>query len=314
LAEVQGGVTNEVEALEQRLAEVQGEAVNRAERLERDFIRIQSSSYVFDDATKSGHIVFEENENSQPTATKISYAQNREDVLLARVLSHRKKGFYIDIGAHDPVNYSITKHFYDLGWHGINIEPSSDIFPRLCAARGRDINLNFGLSDKEGTLDFYEATKGAGLSTFVKAEMERQRKAGFEFIERQCKVTTLAKICEQYVHGEIDFVSVDVEGYEREVIEGGDWRKWRPCILVIESTKPGTTIPSHDAWEPLLLAADYVFANFDGLNRYYVRAEDKHLSPALSVPVNVFDSYIPYEYLRQLEELSARIATYERKD
>jgi FkbM family methyltransferase len=230
------------------------------------------------------------------------------------VLSHRKKGFYIDIGAHDPVNYSITKYFYDLGWHGINIEPSSDIFPRLCAARGRDINLNFGLSDTEGTLDFYEATKGAGLSTFVKAEMERHCKAGFEFIERQCKVTTLAKICERYVHGQIDFLSLDVEGYEAEVIEGGDWKRWRPCVLVVESTKPGTTIPSHDAWEPLLLAADYVFANFDGLNRYYVRAEDKHLLPALSVPVNVFDSYIPYEYLRQIEELSARIAAYERKD
>jgi FkbM family methyltransferase len=314
LAEVQGSATRRVEALEQRLAELQGEAAIRLERLERDFIRIQSRSYVFDDVTKPGHIVLEESENSQPPAAKISYAQNREDILLARVFSDRKKGFYIDIGAHDPVNYSITKYFYDLGWHGINVEPSSDIFPRLCAARGRDINLNFGLSDTEGILRFYEATKGAGLSTFVKREMERHCKAGFEFTERQCKVTTLAKICKRYVQGDIDFLSLDVEGYEAEVIEGGDWRKWRPRILVIEATKPGTTITSHDAWESLLLAADYVFANFDGLNRYYVRAEDKHLLPALSVPVNVFDSYIPYEYLRQIEELSARIAAYERKD
>jgi hypothetical protein len=127
-------------------------------------------------------------------------------------------------------------------------------------------------------------------------------------------VTTLTKVCEQYVRGEIDFVSIDVEGYEREVLEGCDWRKWRPCILIIEATKPGTTIPSHDRWEPLLLAADYLFAIFDGLNRYYVRAEDKHLLSALRVPVNVFDSYIPYEYLRQIEELKARIAAYERKD
>jgi hypothetical protein len=126
-------------------------------------------------------------------------------------------------------------------------------------------------------------------------------------------VTTLAKICEQYVRAEIDFVSIDVEGYEREVIEGGDWKRWRPCILVIEATKPGTTIPSHDDWEPLLLAADYLFATFDGLNRYYVRAEDQHLLSALRVPVNVFDSYIPYEYLRQIENLTARIAAYEKQ-
>jgi FkbM family methyltransferase len=313
LAEVQETAGSRVEALEQRLVEVHESATSRMESLQRDFNRSQFSPVVFDDVTKPGHILLHENENAQPSTAKISYAQNREDVLLARLFSHRKTGFYIDVGAHDPVNYSITKYFYDLGWHGINVEPSSDIFPRLSAARARDINLNFGLSNTDGALTFYEAAKGAGLSTFAKVEMERHCNAGFEFVERQCPVTTLAKICEQYVRAEIDFVSIDVEGYEREVIEGGDWKRWRPCILVIEATKPGTTIPSHDDWEPLLLAADYLFATFDGLNRYYVRAEDQHLLSALRVPVNVFDSYIPYEYLRQIENLTARIAAYEKQ-
>jgi FkbM family methyltransferase len=314
LADAEEAARRRADALEQKSAEVEETATSSVDRLQLEFNRIQLTPLVFDDLTKPGHIILNEIENAQPSTVKISYAQNREDVLLARLFSHRKSGFYIDIGAHDPVKYSITKYFYDLGWHGINIEPSSDMFPRLSAARARDINLNFGLSDRDGTLTFYEATKTEGLSTFVKAEMETHCKAGFEFIERQCKVTTLTKVCEQYVRGEIDFVSIDVEGYEREVLEGCDWRKWRPCILIIEATKPGTTIPSHDRWEPLLLAADYLFAIFDGLNRYYVRAEDKHLLSALRVPVNVFDSYIPYEYLRQIEELKARIAAYERKD
>jgi FkbM family methyltransferase len=314
LAEVHRSLTSRLEALEHRSGEMQMQLESRIERFQRDFSGMQANSYVFDDVTKPGHLVFEASDESTGTATTISYAQNREDVLLARVLSSRKKGFYIDVGAHDPVTFSITKHFYDVGWHGINIEPSSDMFPRLCAARARDINLNFGLSNQEGIVEFYEATKGAGLSTFVRAEKERHAKAGFEFVQRQCKVTTLANICETYVHGEIDFISIDVEGYEREVIEGGDWKKWRPCIVVVEATKPGTTTPSHEDWESLLLKADYLFAMFDGLNRYYIRVEDKHLLPSLSTPVNVFDGYIPYEYLRQIEDLSARIAAYERNE
>jgi FkbM family methyltransferase len=314
LEEVQGNASNRMEVLQQRLEEVQGNASNRVEKLERMITQIQTGAYAFDNATKPGHMLVADNQDRQPVRTKISYAQNREDVLLARLFSNRKTGFYIDIGAHDPVNYSITKYFYDLGWHGINLEPSSHIFPRLCAARARDINLNFGLSDRDGVLSFYEAMKGAGLSTFVKSEMERHCQAGFEFVERQCQVTTLAKVCEQYVQGEIQFLSIDVEGYEREVIEGGDWNRWRPSVLVIEATKPGTTIASHDCWESLLLKADYLFAMFDGLNRYYVRAEDRHLLSSLRTPVNVFDSYIPYEYLRQIEELTSRIAAFEKQD
>jgi FkbM family methyltransferase len=307
LVGVERSASSRVEALEQKLVEVQGSAASRVEKLERMIIQIQSTAYAFDDVTKPGHILVADNQGRRTLGTKISYAQNREDVLLARLFSDRKTGFYIDIGAHDPVNYSITKYFYDLGWHGINVEPSLDIFPRLCAARARDIDLNFGLSNRDGILTFYEATKGAGLSTFVKSEMERHCEAGFEFVERQCQVTTLAKVCEQYVQGEIDFLSIDVEGHEREVIEGGNWKRWRPSVLVIEATKPGTTIPSHDCWEPLLLKADYIFAMFDGLNRYYVRAEDKHLLASLRIPVNVFDSYIPYEHLRQIEELTSHI-------
>jgi len=105
-----------------------------------------------------------------------------------------------------------------------------------------------------------------------------------------------------------------VEAHEREVIEGGDWKRWRPRVIVIEATKPYTNIPIHDLWEPLLFEADYLFATFDGINRYYVRAEDRDLVPLLSIPVNVLDRYIPYEYLRQIEELRARVAAYEGQD
>src|SRR2546423_10649850 len=65
----------------------------------------------------------------------ITYAQNFEDVILARVFSGCTDGFYVDVGAGDPLNLSVTKWFYDLGWDGINIEPNRALFKRLVEAR-----------------------------------------------------------------------------------------------------------------------------------------------------------------------------------
>src|SRR4051812_32202488 len=90
-----------------------------------------------------------------PSALLISYAQNFEDVLLRRVFADREDGFYVDIGAFDPVIGSVTKIFYDRGWSGINIEPGS-AFERLKSERARDINLNIAILDEAGTLSFIE--------------------------------------------------------------------------------------------------------------------------------------------------------------
>ena len=86
--------------------------------------------------------------------TFVSYAQNFEDVILHRVLKEVKKGFYIDVGANDPVIDSVTKAFYDDGWHGINIEPVSEWFEKLQLVRPNDINLQTGVGAKKADLNF----------------------------------------------------------------------------------------------------------------------------------------------------------------
>src|SRR5665811_1404967 len=96
--------------------------------------------------------------------TFISYAQNLEDVMLWRVLKHIDQGYYIDIGAAWPNEHSITKAFYDHGWHGINVEPNPVFFHQLEESRPRDQNLCLAVSDSEGSMvmNFLE---GTGLST-----------------------------------------------------------------------------------------------------------------------------------------------------
>lgn len=243
-----------------------------------------------------------------------SYAQNREDVLLDRLFPRGLKGFYVDVGANDPVVHSVTKHFYDLGWRGVNIEPSHESFERLQEARPRDVNLNLGLSDREDTLTFYEFPPGlSGVSTFSAEQAAWHLEQGHAAQERAVPVTTLAKICAEHVDGEIDFLTVDVEGHEREVLGGGDWTRWRPRVVVVEATQPATTNPTHHLWEHVLTGAGYAFAAFDGLNRYYVRDEDNHLAAGLAAPVNVTDDFVAYEHAKAYEELRWAYHALERR-
>lgn len=229
----------------------------------------------------------------------VSYAQNREDVLLSRVFPG-SVGFYIDVGAADPVDLSVTKWFYDRGWSGINIEPQAGYHAALQAARPRDVNLQALVSDAPHEVTFYEVADNPLLSTPDPVTAEQFRAAGRTVGSRKVRAVTLAELCERYVRGRIDFLKIDVEGHEPAVLRGADFRRWRPVVLVIEATEAERPTPNHDAWEPVVLAADYRFATFDGLNRYYVRAEDAHLAPLLHVPLNLFDEYhVPYERVQE---------------
>ncbi len=60
----------------------------------------------------------------EPLPAFTSYAQNFEDVMLWRALRHIDQGYYIDVGAWSPELDSVTKAFYEHGWHGINVEPN----------------------------------------------------------------------------------------------------------------------------------------------------------------------------------------------
>ena len=86
----------------------------------------------------------------------ISYAQNFEDVMLARALESVERGFYIDIGAWHPDRHSVTRHFYELGWNGINVEPGRTYFSLLKRRRPRDLNLNLAVSSHLGPVRFHE--------------------------------------------------------------------------------------------------------------------------------------------------------------
>lgn len=234
----------------------------------------------------------------------ISFAQNGEDVLIDRVF-RKSTGFFIDVGAFLPAGSSVTKYFSIEGWRGINIEPDSVAFAELQRDRPGEINLPCAVGRSRGRATFYHLPN-TGMSTTSPeqlARLEASDRVGEQRLEVEMR--TLADICAEFVTEEIDFLSIDVEGAEGDVIAGADWRRFRPRLLVIEATKPWSSEPNCEAWEPYLLAQGYLFQCCDGINRYYLREEDAGLAAQLSVPVNVLDMYVTHREYRLTWELEA---------
>jgi len=225
--------------------------------------------------------------------TFISYAQNLEDVMLFRALKGVEQGFYIDVGALDPVIASVTKAFYERGWRGINLEPVGSWFQNLLADRPEDINLQIAAGSQSGNIRFFEV-RDTGFSTADPHYALRQALQGYQVREHQVPTKPLDVICSDCDVKEVHFLKIDVEGAEADVLRGFSLTQIRPWIIVVEATEPDSQTPTHEEWENLLTNRGYEFVYFDGLNRYYVAEEHSSLKSAFSTPPNYFDAYIPY--------------------
>ena len=238
----------------------------------------------------------------------ISYAQNYEDVVLERCFKDVPAGFYIDVGAWDPLEHSVTHHFYERGWHGINIEPNPEYFRRLERDRARDINLRLVLGETDQETQTFTILKGSGISTLRNLSvdyLENLDSRGYPQESVEVSTVTLASVCRDHVPEgtEIDFLKVDVEGWETEVLRGHDWDRWRPKVLVIEAVNPvgfdeqsgrDVMTDTSSEWEPIVVKQGYVFGLNDGLNRFYARQESSDLLEHLRVPANCIDDAEKY--------------------
>ena len=224
----------------------------------------------------------------------ISYAQNFEDVMLNRIFADKKQGIYIDVGAQHPLYDSVTKAFYDRGWHGVNIEPVKEYYELLVKEREQDINLNLAVGETESELDFFEL-EGTGLSTFDQSTAERLgSEEGHKIISYQVPVVKLADIIHQHLNCPIDFLKIDVEGWEEKVILGNDWARFRPTVIILEATIPNSPNRAETNITEILKGHNYQQVYFDGLNDYYLANENSELIRHFATPPNVFDKFISY--------------------
>lgn len=166
---------------------------------------------------------------------KISYSLEGEDLILSRYFEGEKSGFYVEVGAYHPVRFSNSYLFYKKGWHGINIDArpgSMKLFNRI---RPRDINIEAAISDEMEELTYYMFNEPA-LNSFDKTLSETRKSENFKLISTmKLKTQLLSDVLEKNISdSRINFMSIDVEGFDLKVLKSNDWKKFRPELILIE--------------------------------------------------------------------------------
>lgn len=220
----------------------------------------------------------------------VSYAQENEDIILYHMLRDVENVKWIDVGANDPINLSVTKFFSLKGGRGINIEPQKHYIKRFKKDRTNDINLAIGISNKKGKMKMY----GRGVGASLDAELETVKGWGGYYV---VPVETLSRVYKKYISTfkDIHFLKIDVEGWEKECIEGADFSQCRPWILCIEAEEPGTNAPRWKEWEQILLENGYIYVGTSIPNRYYVAKEHEELKSRF-VGSNELKNYYEIEH------------------
>lgn len=173
--------------------------------------------------------------NTRYGFSKKSYSQEGEDLILYRIFERKQVGFYVDVGAHHPFRFSNTYLFYKKGWRGINIEPNPEAIKLFKKYRPRDINLNLAVG-QDGELVYYMFNEPA-LNTFSQDIAKEYEKNGAKIInKKKVKMFTLSYIFSKYLpkNQEIDFLNVDCEGMDFDVLKSNDWDKYRPRAILVE--------------------------------------------------------------------------------
>jgi FkbM family methyltransferase len=167
-----------------------------------------------------------------------SYSVEGEDLILNRILHGKSRGFYVDVGAHHPRRFSNTHRFYRDGWSGINIEPNPAAMKKFRSERSRDINLQYGVANQPAQLTYYQFDEPA-LNTFDRSLVEsRLANTPYKLTGTiEVPVERLDRLLQQHLpeNQEIDFLSIDVEGLDLQVLQSNDWRRYRPRCVLVES-------------------------------------------------------------------------------
>jgi FkbM family methyltransferase len=190
-----------------------------------------------------------------------SYSMINEDNIIDWLTGYKKCGTYIDIGAYRPDEINNTKLFYQRGWRGINIEPSKSGYDMFVKERPDDKNYNCAIGN--GEIEYFGSDNESSGNTCDKNVAKTRGMKSLGTI----KLKPLREIFEENGLTTVDFISMDVEGYEMEILKSNDWNKYRANVLCIEGAECGKYLKDFG----------YRFVFWDGGNSYY---KSKSTNPA----------------------------------
>lgn len=161
-----------------------------------------------------------------------SYSQNKEDLLIEKLLN-KKKGFYMEIGAYHPTRLSNTYRFYKNGWGGILVEPNPDVIDKFKKTRPRDMTINMGVGRRNGLMEYYRFLIPA-LNTFSKENADESVGEGHKLSQTvKIKIVGINKLLEKVK--KIDFLSLDTEGFDELILGNWPWARLKPTVICVET-------------------------------------------------------------------------------
>ena len=208
----------------------------------KNFLRMLSFLKILASPSKWGLIVRTYENSKFDAEFNISWSQSGEDLALQRIFESINRGFYIDIGAHDPSRFSVTRKLYQQGWNGINIDANNECINQFLKHRHRDITLNFAVGEKSEYkfYDFFEPAISTTNDSWRDYLKENGRKIKSESIVTGI---TLKKILAMVPKGvNIDLLNLDIEGSELDALRSGNLEninsKQLPTYILLETPPP----------------------------------------------------------------------------
>ena len=203
------------------------------------------------------------------------YSQDNQDYIVSNnFFKNKNKGIFCDIGGNHPLNINNTRYFEELGWNGFVFEPLSYMKPLWDKHRKAKF-FNFALSDEEGEVTFTVVKDATGWEDML-SYIKDTRNADYKYGTKEITVQT--RMCKNVFREEnitmIDYMSIDVEGHELNVLKGIDFNKVQINVLTIENNPPCSTIYGDDRIRELMLSNKYIlWGRIIGLDDIYVHED-----------------------------------------
>jgi FkbM family methyltransferase len=189
------------------------------------------------------------------------YSQCGEDIIAARILGRLKiaQPNYLDIGANHPVKLNNTYKFYERGCNGVLIEPNPFLYNELKKQRPRDKVLNIGIGIESKKHCYFYVMSNEFLSTFSEESAKKVESYGKEKIERILNIPlkNINQILTDHFDDYPNFVSLDIEGNDFEILKTLDFSKFRPEVFCIETI----TFTQNNTEEKVISIFDFMEKN-----------------------------------------------------
>ena len=190
------------------------------------------------------------------------YGEFAEDVFINRILKDIKRGSYVDVGCYHPYKGSLTALLYNKNWNGINIDISKTSIDLFNLIRKRDINIHTAVSNFDGKTLYYENNLINQQNSLIKSNSNQKK------IEVNCY--TLNSIFEKFKISKFDYLNIDVEGNELNVINGIDLNKYKPTLITIENNDLIIEDYMESEIYKILIKNNYILINKIGVTNFFM--------------------------------------------